>query len=223
VSRPRPAEASPAGRTGRRSERRSARGGEAEPAPSAGWARRFLRNVLLWLLPVWAVWALLTPYYNRFLLAGAQSLVRLTERPRVTALYPHPDSLDDAYVARLDFPPARRLVKPFRVTDVHFPLVLAGALFLAVPGIPWRERLANLGLALVALVFFQVLLIFLQVKALYATGLGAWSLAHYGPVARNLYGLAWHLFDLPFKLALPFALWAAFYLRLLPGWPAERR
>jgi hypothetical protein len=170
---------------------------------------------VLWLVPAWAVWALLTPVYNRFLLTGAQSLLHLTERPDVTALYPHPDSRDDAYIARLDFPPARRLVKPFRVTDAHFPLVLAAALFLAVPGVPWRERLCHLGWALLVLVSCDIVLLFLEVKAVYATGLGSWSVGHYGPFARNAYGLAWHLFDLPFKLALPFALWATFYLWLI--------
>jgi hypothetical protein len=186
-----------------------------EPAASGGWAWRLLRNVLLWLLPAWAAWALVTPLYNGFLLAAAQGAVHLTERPDVTALYRHPDSLHDAYIARLDFPPARRLVKPFRVSDAHFHLVLAAALFLAVPGVPWRERLRNLGWALLATACFDVLLLFLQVKTVYATALGPWSQSHYGPFARNLYGLAWHLFDLPFKLALPFALWAGFYLRLV--------
>ena len=178
-------------------------------------ARRFLRNVALWLVPVWAVWALVTPYSNRLLLAGTQSLLRLTERPRVTALYPHPASFHDAYIARLDFPPARQLVRPFRVTDAHFPLVLTAALFLGVPGVAWRERMRRLGGALLAGVLFELALLFLMVKAVYATGLGAWSLAHYGPLARNVYGLAWHLFDLPFKLALPFVLWTGFHFRLI--------
>jgi hypothetical protein len=198
VSRPRPAE-----------------------ARGARWAPRFLRNVLVWLLPAWAAWALVTPFYNGFLLAAAQGALHLTERPDVTALYRHPASLHDAYIARLDFPPARRLVKPFRVSDAHFHLVLAAALFLAVPGVPWRERLKNLGWALLATVGFDVLLLFLQVKAVYAAALGPWSQAHYGPFARNVYGLAWHLFDLPFKLALPFALWAGFYLRLVVGDPVS--
>ena len=56
-----------------------------------------------------------------------------------------------------------------------------------------------------------------QVKVAYATQLGTWSLEHYGPFARNFWGLLHHLLDLPFKLALPFALWAAFYLPLLLG------
>ncbi len=54
-------------------------------------------------------------------------------------------------------------------------------------------------------------------KFTYATQLGAWSVAHYGSFAQNFWGLGKHLFDLPFKLTLPFLLWAVFYLRELPG------
>jgi hypothetical protein len=176
------------------------------------WVALFLRNVLLWLLPVWLVWTLFTPFYNRVLLAGAQNLLHLTESPSATQLVRQGD--DDAVIARLE-PPMGLLPHGFRVTDVHFHLVLLAALFLAVPRVPWRERLAHLGWALLVTVFFDVLVVFLKVKVAYATQLGSWSVEHYGPFARNAYGLAHHLLDLPFKLALPFALWAAFYLPLV--------
>jgi hypothetical protein len=178
---------------------------------------RLLRNVVLCLLPVWAVWSLLTPGYNRFLLGSAENLVHLTESPDVTDLLRHPDNRHDGYIARRDFPPKRTLVHVFRITDAHFHLVLLAALFLGVPGIPWREKLGNLGVALLVAVFFHLFLLLFLVKSVYATELGAWSLTHYGPFARNAYGLAEHLFDLPFKLALPLVLWAAFYLRVVTG------
>jgi hypothetical protein len=187
---------------------------DAETLPRRAWAPRFIRNVLLWLLPVWAVWALATPAYNRFLLAGGANLLHLSESPPVTIFHRNDDHY--ASVERRDFPPARALVGPaLRVTDLHFHLVLLGALFLAVPGLGWRRRLENLGWAALATVFFDLALVFLYVKFLYATQLGSWSLAHYGPFSRNAYGLAKHLLDLPYKLALPFALWAGFYLHLL--------
>jgi hypothetical protein len=194
----------------RRPERRTA----PEPAAPRPWTPRFVRNVLLWLIPVWALWALLTPAYNRFLLAAGANLLHLSERPPVTIF--HFNDTHDASVERRDFPPGRALVGPaLRVTDIHFHLVLLGALFLAVPGVPWRRRLENLGWAALATIFFDIALVFLYVKFLYATQLGSWSLAHFGPFARNLYGLGKHLLDLPYKLALPFALWAGFYLHLL--------
>lgn len=178
------------------------------------------RNVLLWLLPATAMWIALTPAYNRFLLGSAENLLHLAERPDVTDLLRRGDH--HAYVARRDFPPARTLVHQLRVTDLHFHLILVAALFLAVPGVPWRERLGNLGVALLATVVFDVVLLFVHVKAFYAARLGDWSLAHYGPFARNAWGLAGHLLDLPFKLGLPFLLWAGFYLPLLtPSPPGE--
>lgn len=174
------------------------------------WAGRLVRNVLLWLAPVWLVWFLLTPFYNRFLLTASENLLQITESPNVTELVPK--GRHDAYVQRRDFPPSKSLVHAFRVTDLHFHLVLLGALFLAVPGVPWRKRLENLGWAVLVTVFFDLFLGFFVVKAVYATGLGAWSAEHYGPFARNAYGMARHLFDLPFKLGLPLLLWAGFYL-----------
>ncbi len=188
----------------------------AAPLARRAWAPRFIRNVLLWLIPVWAVWALATPTYNRFLLSGGANLLHLSESPSVTIFHRNDDHY--ASVERRDFPPARALVGPaLRVTDLHFHLVLLGALFFAVPGIPWRQRLENLGWAVLITVFFDLALVFLHVKFLYSTQLGSWSLAHYGPLARNLYGLGNHLLDLPYKLALPFVLWAAFYLHLVLG------
>jgi hypothetical protein len=185
------------------------------PAPPKRqrWATLLIRNVLLALIPVWLVWSLLTPVYNRVLLVSARNLLHLTESPNVTDL-PRRDE-HSAYIQRLDFTPAKSLVHSFRVTDLHFHFVLLGALFLAVPGIPWRERMGNFGVACLITVFFDIFLLFFYVKFVYATQLGDWSLAHYGPFARNFWGLGKHLLDLPFKLSLPLVLWAAFYLRPL--------
>ena len=174
------------------------------------WAGRLVRNVLLWLLPAWAAWMLLTPVYNPFLLTAAENLLQISESPDVTDLFPR--GRHDAFIVRRDFPPAKSLVQSFRVTDLHFHLVLLAALFLAVPDVPWRKRLENLGWAVLVTVFFDLFLCFFVVKATYATRLGAWSLAHYGAFARNFYGLVRHLLDLPFKLGLPLLLWSGFYL-----------
>jgi hypothetical protein len=187
------------------------------------WPLLFIRNALLWVLPVALLWALTAPVYNQFLLISAENLSHWTESPNVTDLLRRDEHF--AFISRLDFPPAKSIVHSFRVTDVHFHLVMLGALFLAVPGIPWRRRLENLGWALLATIFYDIFLIFFYVKAEYAAGIGDWSLRHYGPFSRNFYALAKHLLDLPFKFSLPFLLWAGFYLRdlmdaLRP--PAER-
>jgi hypothetical protein len=183
----------------------------SSPAPRRSWAVLFIRNALLWLPLCALLWVIGTPVYNRFLLGSAENLVQLTESPNVTNLLRKDAHF--AYVSRRDFPPSKSLVHSFRVTDVHFHLVMLGALFLAVPRAPWRKRLENLGWALLITIFFDIFLIFFYVKFAYATRLGAWSLAHYGPFARNFWGLGKHLLDLPFKFSLPFLLWAGFYLR----------
>jgi hypothetical protein len=178
--------------------------------PARGWTALLVRNTLLWLVPVAALWWLATPVYNRILVDSAVRVLHLFEHPAVTELPAKGDH--DAYVVRRDFPPARSLVHPFRVTDVHFHLLLLGALFLGVPGLPWRERLGNLAIAAVITVLYDVVLVAFIVESAYATQLGAWSLAHYGAFARNFFGLGKHLLDLPFKLALPLLLWCGFYL-----------
>lgn len=201
-----------------RAPKRPAEAAEGAPKGSrAGrrWTWRLVRNTVLWLLPAAVLWAVLTPRYNWFLRSAGENLVRLTESPNVTRLDPRESHY--AMIARLDFPPARESVGSFRITDLHFPVVLLVALFLAVPDVPWRERLANLGLALLAMAVFQVVLVLFWVKFTYATQLGAWSAEHYGPFARNAWGLGKHVLDLPVKLALPLLLWVGFYLdRLLP-------
>ncbi len=175
------------------------------------WAGRLIRNILLWILPVWLVWAAITPLYNRFLATAAENLLLFSESPNVTDLLVQ--GAHTAHIQRRDFPPSRSLVGTIRVTDLHFHLVLLAALFMAVPGVPWRERLSNLAWALLISAFFHLLLLFFWVKFVYATQLGSWSLAHYGPFSRNLFGLGKHLLDLPFKLSLPLVLWAFFYIR----------
>ena len=182
---------------------------------------RFLRNLLLWAVPVAAVWLALTPLYNRFLVASAQNLLHLAERPDVTELVPAAQGEGYYLILRKDFPPAKRQVYSLRVTDIHFHLLLLATLFLAVPEVRWRRRLGNLGWALLIAVFFHIVLVFFWVKFAYATQLGDWSFEHYGAFARNFYGLGKHLLDLPFKLAFPLVVWAAFYYRLLV--PAPER
>lgn len=173
---------------------------------------RLVLRLLIWAAPVTLVWIAITPAYNIFLVHAGENLLHLFESPDVTDLVR--EDIHAAGVLRRDFPAERSRASGFRITDLHFPLILTGALFLAVP-VPWRQRLANLGWALLISVFFHILLAVLWVQFVYATQLGDWSIEHYGPAARELWGMAKHLADLPLKLALPLGLWAFFYLRIL--------
>lgn len=176
---------------------------------------RFVRNVLLWLVPAFLVWFALTPLYNRFLQISTENLLNLFESPDETRLIPQ--ETHTAIVSRIDFPAGRAAVGKVRTTDLHFPNVLLFALFLAVPGVAWKTRLGNLGMALLISVIFHLVLHVFWVKFIYATQLGDWSLQHYGAFGRNFWGLGKHLLDLPIKLGLPFGLWAAFYLGRFTG------
>jgi hypothetical protein len=185
---------------------------------SRAWALRLARNVALWALPAALLWMAITPVYNLFLASAAERLTRLTERPAVTRV--ELSQGRDALISRGDTRAQGRLPYGVRVADIHFPLILLVALFLATPGVAWRERLANLGVATIVMACFHVIDLFFWVKFVYATQLGPWSLQHYGPVARNAWGLGKHVLDLPVKLALPLLLWCASYLRRLGGYPA---
>lgn len=173
------------------------------------WLSRFVRNVLLLVVPVTLVWLALTPLYNPFLTAATERLVHFTESPDVTRLH----YLDHfAQIVRLDLGAEKGYLYRIRVTDLHFNLILTGALFLATPGIAAKRRFENLGWAALASVFFHLLLFFFFVKFVYATQLGSWSATHYGTFGQNFWGLGKHLLDLPFKFALPLILWTGFYV-----------
>jgi len=161
------------------------------------------------MLPAVVFWILITPFYNRFLSLAGEKLTRGTEFPAVTRL-----DLQDAhflFVTRSDVSGKDGFVYKFRLTDVHFNLILTVALFLAIPAVDSRRRAENLGWALLISVLFHLLVLFFVVKFVYSTQLGSWSDAHYGAFAQNFWGFGKHLLDLPFKLALPFILWVGFY------------
>jgi hypothetical protein len=173
------------------------------------WVRRFVVRVLVWLIPAAAIWLALEPFYNRFLAASGERLERLTESPAVTRLYVK--DVHDVVITRSDYQSEKGFLYAFRVSDVHFHLILLAALMLAVPDVPWRKQWENLGWAVLATVFFDILLVFFFVKFAFATQLGKWSAEHYGAFARNFWGLGKHVLDLSFKFALPFLLWGVFY------------
>lgn len=195
-----------------RSERRSAGATRRGHDERRTWVFRLVRNLLLLIAPVTVVWVLLTPLYNPFLTAATERLIHFTESPDVTRLH----YLDHfAQVTRLDHGAEKGYLYRIRVTDLHFNLILTGALFLAVPGVGGKRRWENLGWALLVSVFFHLTLFFFFVKFVYATQLGAWSAQHYGTFGQNFWGLGKHLLDLPFKFALPLILWSGFYVREL--------
>jgi hypothetical protein len=192
-----------------RSRPESRRQGAAQPA----WAGRVAKRAALWLLPAAALWLLATPLYNRLLIGTAEAVLHLAESPNQSHLYQR--ETHNLMITRGDYRGGQAVAGEFRVSDSHFNWILLIALFLAVPDLPWRVRLKRVGLAAAMLAVFHVALVVFHVEFFYATQLGDWSAAHYGPFARNVFGLGKHLLDLPFKFGLPLLLWAAFHLRSL--------
>ena len=199
----------------RRKPQQDARGSRESRPRRRGWAVRLARNLAFTAPIAMLLWLLASPFLSLFIAKAAERLTRLVERPAVTRI--ELSQGEDALISRADTRAGGRLPYGVRVTDIHFPLVLLIAICLATPDVAAGERFANLGYALLIILFFFIVDLFFWVKFAYATQLGAWSAAHYGPFARNFWGLGKHVLDLPVKLALPFALWAAFYLRQLTG------
>ena len=188
------------------------------------FARRLARNALLWILPVTVLWLVMTPWYNRFLAATGEAVLHLGESTDASRLY-----VRDTHVLRIvrtDIGGGQNALKESRLTDAHFDWILLGVLFLATPGEPPGRRLRALAISAVALAALHVLLVVFYVESTYALQLGDWSARHYGALARNFWGLGWHLLDLPFKFGLPLALWATFHLDRFRGSaepPARKR
>lgn len=178
------------------------------------WFNRFVRNLLLALVPVAVVWTLCTPWYNRFVATAGSNLVQLIESPNRTRLVPH--DKHHAVVVRNDIKTKKGFLSSIRTTDIHFNWILCAVLILATPTLPLARRLRDLGVGTLALALFHVVLAFLWVQFILTNQLGSWSANNYSSFAQNAWGLAKHLADLPFKFGLPLAVWAALHLRELP-------
>jgi len=150
-----------------------------------------------------AFWFAFSAPYERTVAAAAEALLRLFERPAVTALSA---SGGEIRVERSDFPPASP--RPgVSAADLHFNFVMLAALFALSPRPLEPRRFARFWLAAAALWGIHVLALVAEVESLYATSLGPWSEAHYGPFARNFWAAAFHFYLIAGRFAAPFALW----------------
>jgi hypothetical protein len=174
--------------------------------------RRAALRVLLTFLVALVFWSLFSRTYERVLAATAETLLRAFESPDVTRL----TAVDGTFrVERRDFPPGSP--RPgLPAADLHFNFVLLVSLFALDPR-PWEGgRVTRLLAGTLALFLVHVIALILQVQSVYATALGPWSHARYGAFARNVWGGAFHFYQIAGRFAAPFAIW----------WPlrrAERR
>ncbi|MGA7991336.1 MAG: hypothetical protein WCC53_07900 [Thermoanaerobaculia bacterium] len=150
-----------------------------------------------------ALWGLATPAYNRVLAGLAEPVVRLLERPAATRLYPDGRRI---LVDRSDFPSTSdRPSLP--ADDLTFDVILLLTLAGTTKGLFRDRAMSGLGISLLALFGLHVAALVAAVQAFYATQLGAWSAAHYGAFARNVWGTASHFWRLAGCFAAPFLLW----------------
>jgi len=150
---------------------------------------------------------MLTPVYDRVVAAGAETLMRAFERPKVTHLRPGTDNY--VTVDRSDFDP--RSKRPgIQIRDLTFNVVLLCALFAATKR-PFTDRnIGGFAIATVVLGLTHIVAAITEVMAIYVAKLGPWSLAHYGDFSRNFWGVANHSYRLVLMYAIAFALWWVF-------------
>jgi hypothetical protein len=137
------------------------------------------------------------------LVGFAEPIVRLLERPAATRLYAEGTRV---VVDRADFPStSERPALP--ADDLTFDVILLLTLAAATPGLVRDRGMKGLVISLAVLVALHVVALVCAVESFYATRLGAWSAAAYGPVARNLWATASHFWRLAGCFAAPFLLW----------------
>jgi len=154
-----------------------------------------------------AVWLLLSPLYDRFIARATEMTMRTFERPPVTRL----KVAEDHYVTvdRTDFDPrSKRPAIPLR--DLTFNFLLLTALF-AISKRPFSDRnIVGLLIAAAILAVTHVFGAVAEVMSIYVSKLGLWSTVHYGPIARNFWGVANHFYRLVLMYAIAFSLWWIF-------------
>jgi len=150
-----------------------------------------------------ALWFAFAAPYDQTVAAAAGFLIRTFESPAVTSLSAQSGEIR---VDRSDFPPASP--RPgLPAADLHFNFVLLVALFAFVPRPLEPARFLRFWIAAAGLWAIHVLALVFQVESVYATRLGAWSEAHYGSFASNLWAGGFHFYQIAGRFAAPFALW----------------
>jgi len=149
------------------------------------------------------LWRAGTPGYGRLLAGVAEPVVRLLERPPATRLYAEGTRV---VIDRADFPStSERPALP--ADDLTFDVILLLTLAATTPGLFRDRAIRGLVISLLVLFALHVGALVAAVESFYATKLGAWSAAMYGPVSRNFWATATHFWRLAGCFAAPFVLW----------------
>ncbi len=168
--------------------------------PVAKAAVGFLLGILLWYS--------LSPAYDRLVAGAAEPLLHLLEEPNVTRLVPA-EKTRDVMVDRIDFPPkSKRPGVP--LPDLTFNVILLFALFASSRQTFSTRNVTGLALSLGILLIVHILILVVAVESIYAVKLGPWSVANYGPFARNFWTGTEHFYRVVGMYGIAFALWWLF-------------
>lgn len=155
-----------------------------------------------------AIWAFLTPVYDRLIAASAEKLMRAVETPPVTQLRPQEDNY--VTVDRADFDKRSKQRPAIPIRDLTFNIALLTALFAASKRTFSDRNIGGFVLAAVCLALTHVLGTVAEVMSIYVAKLGMWSTVHYSAVERNVWGVLNHFYRLVLMYAIAFALWWIF-------------
>ncbi len=154
--------------------------------------------ILLWFALVGRPWSALVT-------RASEGWIRAAERTKVTRL-----AFEDGMVVvqRADFS-SRSETPAFSAAPMTANLVLLLALLFATPrDLRAPAYAARVAAAFAALLLTQVLHLSFAVQTLYATQLGAWSVATWPRWQREVVATGRYFFDIVGKFAVPFVFWA---------------
>jgi hypothetical protein len=155
-----------------------------------------------------ALWAFLTPVYDRLIAASAEKLLRAFEKPPVTRLRPQDDN--HTTVDREDFDRRSKQRPAIPIRDLTFNIALLTALFAASRRTFSDRNMGGFVLAALLLALTHVLGTVAEVMSIYVAKLGMWSTVNYSPLERNVWGVLNHFYRLVLMYAIAFALWWIF-------------
>jgi hypothetical protein len=155
-----------------------------------------------------ALWAFLTPVYDRLIAASSEKLLRAFEKPPVTRLRPQEDNHTTVDREDFDRRSTRRPAIPIR--DLTFNIALLTALFAASRRTFSDRNMGGFVLAVLLLALTHVLGTATEVMSIYVAKLGMWSTVNYSALERNVWGVLNHFYRLVLMYAIAFALWWIF-------------
>jgi hypothetical protein len=155
-----------------------------------------------------AIWAFLTPVYDRVIAASTEKLMRAIEKPPVTRLRPQEDH--HTTVDREDFDRRSKQRPAIPIRDLTFNIALLTALFAATKRTFSDRNMGGFVLAVLCLALTHVFGTVAEVMSIYVAKLGMWSTVHYSALERNVWGVLSHFYRLVLMYAIAFALWWVF-------------